>query len=224
MNLFSKFSVFFKKRKQVLINESPLQFSKEAIQKINSHLEKRPAHAKSAFKVLIVYQKETILCQVGYDDFKLIQKTKFEYPIPLLISEQDELFLRGSFIDYHEEDDSFFYYPNVNLEVFRRKSNSIFVFSIDRYIISEDSPIQKYAIDKVNLTKSEPYFINQIFNSELVESLFLEKNIISIEKIKGVDEMLFEEKMSDIILTYFEKCGYSLYITNKSIGVKKFAT
>ena len=149
----------------------------------------------------------------------MIRKTLFDYPVPLIIAEQDELFLRGSYIDYHEEDEAYFYYPNIHLEVSDR-SNSIFIFYIDRYIISKDSPIQFYAIDKENFNNSLPLLLKAIGDTDSVQSLYIEKNFISIEKSKEVDNTFFEEQMTDIILSYFEKCGYPLYITDFEITSK----
>ena len=183
MSLFHKLISIFKVKKPISVNESPLSFSESAIQKILSHLEKRPTNIKSAFKVSIQYQAEKILCQVGFDDYKMIRKTLFDYPVPLIIAEQDELFLRGSYIDYHEEDEAYFYYPNIHLEVSDR-SNSIFIFYIDRYIISKDSPIQFYAIDKENFNNSLPLLLKAIGDTDSVQSLYIEKNFISIEKSK----------------------------------------
>ncbi|MBP9887061.1 MAG: NifU N-terminal domain-containing protein [Leptospiraceae bacterium] len=219
MSLFHKLISIFKVKKPISVNESPLSFSESAIQKILSHLEKRPTNIKSAFKVSIQYQAEKILCQVGFDDYKMIRKTLFDYPVPLIIAEQDELFLRGSYIDYHEEDEAYFYYPNIHLEVSDR-SNSIFIFYIDRYIISKDSPIQFYAIDKENFNNSLPLLLKAIGDTDSVQSLYIEKNFISIEKSKEVDNTFFEEQMTDIILSYFEKCGYPLYITDFEITSK----
>lgn len=219
MSLFHKLISIFKVKKPISVNESPLSFSESAIQKILSHLEKRPTNIKSAFKVSIQYQAEKILCQVGFDDYKMIRKTLFDYPVPLIIAEQDELFLRGSYIDYHEEDEAYFYYPNIHLEVSDR-SNSIFIFYIDRYIISKDSPIQFYAIDKENFNNSLPLLLKEIGDTDSVQSLYIEKNFISIEKSKEVDNTFFEEQMTDIILSYFEKCGYPLYITDFEITSK----
>ena len=219
MSLFHKLISIFKVKKPISVNESPLSFSESAIQKILSHLEKRPTNIKSAFKVSIQYQAEKILCQVGFDDYKMIRKTLFDYPVPLIIAEQDELFLRGSYIDYHEEDEAYFYYPNIHLEVSDR-SNSIFIFYINRYIISKDSPIQFYAIDKENFNNSLPLLLKEIGDTDSVQSLYIEKNFISIEKSKEVDNTFFEEQMTDIILSYFEKCGYPLYITDFEITSK----
>lgn len=219
MSLFHKLISIFKVKKPISVNESPLSFSETAIQKILSHLEKRPTNIKSAFKVSIQYQAEKILCQVGFDDYKMIRKTLFDYPVPLIIAEQDELFLRGSYIDYHEEDEAYFYYPNIHLEVSDR-SNSIFIFYINRYIISKDSPIQFYAIDKENFNNSLPLLLKEIGDTDSVQSLYIEKNFISIEKSKEVDNTFFEEQMTDIILSYFEKCGYPLYITDFEITSK----
>ncbi len=222
MSLSSKLLSLFKTKKPISVNLTPLFFSETAIQKIKTHLENRPANVKSAFKVSVIFQKEKILCQVGFDDYKLIRKTLFEYPVPLIMTEQDELFLRGSYIDYHLEDEAYFYYPNVHLEVSDRSNESIFVFHLDRFVISPDSPIKSYALGKENFETSLPYLINLIFETELVESIFLENNFISVEKIKGGDKYNFEEKMADIILSYFEKCGYPLYITDSNIEAKPF--
>jgi Fe-S cluster assembly iron-binding protein IscA len=223
MNFFSKFVSIFKVRKPIAIDETPLHFSEEAVSQIKSHLEKRPANVQTAFKVSVVYQKEKIICQVGFDDFKMIRKTSFDYPIPIIISEKDELFLKGSYIDYHKEEEAYFYYPNVHLEVSDRSKGSIFVFYIDRYVISRDSPMQEYSIGKENFTNSLPYLIKQLFETKMVESLYFQKNIISIEKVKELDKTIFEEKMADILLSYFEKCGYPLYITDTNIDVKQYA-
>lgn len=220
MSLSSKFLSLFKTKKPISVNLTPLVFSETAIQKIKNHLENRPANIKSAFKVSVNFQKEKILCQVGFDDYKHIRKTLFEYPVPLIIAEQDELFLRGSYIDYHAEEEAYFYYPNVHLEVSDRSNESIFVFHLDRFVISPDSPIKSYALAKENFEKPLPYLINLLFETELVESIFLENNFISVEKIKGCDKNNFEEKIADIILTYFEKCGYPLYVTESKVEAK----
>jgi hypothetical protein len=222
MSLISKFLSIFKTKKPISVNLKPLFFSETGIQKIMNHLENRPANVKSAFKVSVIFQKEKVLCQVGFDDYKLIRKTLFEYPVPLIIAEQDELFLRGSYIDYHAEEEAYFYYPNVHLEVSDRENESIFVFHLDRFVISPDSPIKSYALGKENFETSLPYLINLLFETKLVESIFLENNFISVEKIKEGDKNNFEEKMADIILSYFEKCGYPLYITDSSIEAKPF--
>jgi len=219
MSLLLKLKSIFTLKKPIAINESPLQFSENAIQKILSHLEKRPTNIKSAFKVSIQYQAEKILCQVGFDDYKMIRKTLFDYPVPLIIAEQDELFLRGSYIDYHEEDEAYFYYPNIHLEVINR-SSSILLFYVDRYIIAKDSPIQFFAIEKNNFPNSLPILLKEIINTGLIESMYIEKNFISIERIKEIDNTLLEERITDIILSYFEKCGYPLYITDSGITTK----
>lgn len=219
MSLFLKLKSIFTIKKPIAVNESPLQFSEKAIQKILSHLENRPANIKSAFKISIQYQTEKILCQVGFDDYKMIRKTLFEYPVPLIIAEQDELFLRGSYIDYHEEDEAYFYYPNIHLEVINR-SSSILIFYVDRYIVSKDSPTQFLALDKEHAENSLPFLLKEIFKTEMVISLYIENNLISIEKKKDADPILLEEQITDIILSYFEKCGYPLYITDSGITTK----
>lgn len=188
--------------------------------KNKNHLENRPANVKSAFKVVVVYQKEKILCQVGFDDYKSIRKTLNDYPIPLIISEQDELFLRGSYIDFHSEEEAYFHYPNVHLEVSTRSNDSIFVFQLDRYVVFPDSPVKTYALTKEQFDSSLPNLIQLLFKTEKVESIYLDNNFISVERIKEVDKYKFEEEIADIILSYYEKCGYPLYITDSSIEAK----
>ena len=169
---------------------------------------------------MVVYQKEKILCQVGFDDYKFIRKTLYDYPIPLIISEQDELFLRGSYIDFHSEEEAYFHYPNVHLEVSTRSNDSIFVFSLDRYVVFPDSPVKTYALSKEQFDSSLPNLIQLLFKTEKVESIYLENNFISVERIKEMDKEKFEEEIADIILSYYEKCGYPLYITDSSIEAK----
>jgi hypothetical protein len=222
MRKISNFLSRLKPKKPLQVNESPLFFTEIAIEKILKHLEGRPANVKSAFKVSVVYQKESIQCQVGFDDYKFIRKTTYDYPIPLIINEQDELFLRGSYIDYHEEEEAYFYYPNVHLEVIERKSESIFVFYLDRQVVSLDSPVQSFGIHKTNSTETLPFLLKQLFSTEIVESIFAENNFISIEIEDGIDKNIFEEKIVEIILSYFEKCGYPLYITENNIEARKF--
>ena len=219
MSLISKLFSLLEPRKSISVNLSPLQFSDNAIQKIKNHLENRPANVKSAFKVVAVYQKEKILCQVGFDDYKSIRKTLNDYPIPLIISEQDELFLRGSYIDFHSEEEAYFHYPNVHLEVSTRSNDSIFVFQLDRYVVFPDSPVKTYAT-KEQFDSSLPNLIQLLFKTEKVESIYLDNNFISVERIKEVDKYKFEEEIADIILSYYEKCGYPLYITDSSIEAK----
>ncbi|MBP7283677.1 MAG: NifU N-terminal domain-containing protein [Leptospiraceae bacterium] len=223
MSLISKFLSIFKPIKTMPVNDSPLQFSKEAILQIKSHLENRPANVKSAFKVNVVYKREKSLCQVGFDDYKMIRKTLFEYPVPLIISEKDELFLRGAYIDYHKEEAAYFYYPNIHLEVMDRSNESIFVFYLDRYVVASDSANPYFFIDRKNVSDSTPYLIEKIFNSNQVESLYIEKNFLSMEKRIEVDKKYFEERMSDIILSYFETCGYPIYITDGKVEVRQLA-
>ncbi len=222
MSLIAKFLSIFEKRKSITVNQSPLYFSETAIEKIKNHLENRPANVKSAFKVSVVYQKEKIQCQVGFDDYKLIRKTLFEYPVPLIIAEQDELFLRGAYIDYHEEEAAYFYYPNVHLEVLDRSGGFIFLFYIDRYVISADSPIQTFALAKENFENSMPYLLKLLFETKMVESVYLEKNSISAERVKEIDKDHFEKEIAETILSYFEKCGYSLYIKDLKIEARQF--
>ena len=220
MSLISKLFSLLEPHKSISVNLSPLQFSDNAIQKIQSHLENRPANIKSAFKVVVVYQKEKILCQVGFDDYKFIRKTLYNYPIPLIISEQDELFLRGSYIDFHSEEEAYFHYPNVHMEVSTRSNDSIFVFSLDRYVVFPDSPVKTYAFSKEQFDSSLPHLIQLLFKTEKVESIYIENNLISVERIKEIDKEKFEEEIADIILSYYEKCGYPLYITDSSIEAK----
>lgn len=220
MSLISKLFSLLEPRKSISVNLSPLHFSENAIQKIKNHLENRPANVKSAFKVVVVYQKEKILCQVGFDDYKFIRKTLNDYPIPLIISEQDELFLRGSYIDFHSKEEAYFHYPNVHMEVSTRSNESIYVFHLDRYVVFPDSPIKTYTLSKEQFDSTLPNLIQLLFKTEKVESIYLENNFISVEIIKEIDKDKFEEEIADIILSYYEKCGYPLYITDSSIEAK----
>lgn len=220
MSLISKLFSLLEPRKSISVNLSPLHFSENAIQKIKNHLENRPANVKSAFKVVVVYQKEKILCQVGFDDYKFIRKTLNDYPIPLIISEQDELFLRGSYIDFHSKEEAYFHYPNVHMEVSTRSNESIYVFHLDRYVVFPDSPIKTYTLSKEQFDSTLPNLIQLLFKTEKVESIYLDNNFISVERIKEVDKYKFEEEIADIILSYYEKCGYPLYITDSSIEAK----
>lgn len=222
----SKFLSFiktiFQTKKPLAVNDSPLFFTEQALFKIKEHLDSRPAGIKSAFKINLLYQKEKIICQVGFDDYKLIRKTLFEYPVPIIISEEDELFLRGSYIDYHLEEGVYYHYPNINIEVTSRSKNSILVFYLDRNVISVNSEIKNIALDKTTFSQTQPILIRNIFQTGFVESIFIEGNLISVEKNSSNENAIeIEERLTDIILTYFETCGYPLYVTNTKIEARK---
>ncbi|HNB97426.1 MAG TPA: NifU N-terminal domain-containing protein [Leptospiraceae bacterium] len=216
--IFSIFKTIFKEKKTLSVNESPLFFTENAIAKINEHIESRPVGIKSAFKIQIVYEKEKIQCQVGFDDYKLIRKTLYEYPVPVILNEKDELFLRGAYIDYHLENDAFFYYPNIHLEVLSRFKNSILVFYLDRNIVSPKSQIQSIAIQQTSLPNKMPLLIRKLFETDLVESIYAERNFISVEKkVSNQTDLEVEEKITDVILSYYETCGYPLWVSDHNI-------
>ncbi|EMY78927.1 hypothetical protein LEP1GSC060_0877 [Leptospira weilii serovar Ranarum str. ICFT] len=100
----------FKRRLNFVL---PLRFSQEAASLIRAHLADRP---ESAFQVRIERKNGHTNVQVGYDRKKNL-KTVHSYPVLVEISEEDEICLEGSKIDWNSENNEFIIYPDVDLEI-----------------------------------------------------------------------------------------------------------
>jgi hypothetical protein len=199
-------------------NLSPLRFSDAAISKIQSQLNSRPSGIRSTFKIQLQYEPDRFYVQVGFDEFKPGQSTLFHYPFPLFISNADEKLLRGSLLDYLEEEKSFFLYPEIEIEAEDTPKTDIIKFFINRLIISESSPEKEFAISHKDFDSSKhPFFLNALFSTGLVESIYLKSNWVQIELSREKIGRDSEQKIADVLLDYFEKCGYSMYINNEKI-------
>jgi Fe-S cluster assembly iron-binding protein IscA len=219
MNFFSKVKDIFSIKPPLEIAREPLHFTDLAVSKINAHL--AGLKAKSCFQVRVLYKTNSYDCRVGFTDASLLKNTIFEYPVKLLIDEKDEFFLRGSTLDFQEESQLFYIYPDIQIEVSNLKKNILSIY-LNRSIIAENSKFPFLAIDKTKLNNSLPKYILDILSLRDINSLFIESNFISIEKNKFSSATELEDKVVDILLDYFTKCSYPLMVLEDRVETLKF--
>lgn len=223
ISLFSNFKMFRKKEEGLKVNLTPFYFTELAISKIKAHIENRPASIKSAFKIEVLYLEDRVNYRVGYDDSEAVRKTNRKYPVPVIISERDEKYLQGSYIDYHEEDKSFFVYPDIQLIAENTPDKNIIRFFVNRNVISPSSKLKSFAIDSKSMhLVGNLNLFNKLFATGKITSIYCEDNRISVEKNKGENPDQFEKLIADIILDYFEKCGYPFLVSEDSIEAEKY--
>ena len=177
--------------------------------KIHSHIESRPAGIISAFLVRVHFENEKVSYQAGFEDTRLQRKTRFQYPVPLIISEEDEEALRGSLIDYHSGDGFFFVYPDIQLEAHDTPDPKIKKILVNRNVISAENYLKHFAVAKEDFFLAPgffPHLLHKIFAVEKIESVYLEGNIIQLEFSES-PSLELEEKAALLILDYFENNG-----------------
>ena len=219
MDLFSKVKNIFSSRELLSVNDSPLKFTDLALEKIQAHMQS--LRTNSCFQVRVIYKTNSYDCRVGFTDASLWKPTLFQYSIPILIDQKDELFLRGSTLDFQEESQLFYIYPDIQIEVSSLKKNLLSIY-INRAILSENSKIPFLALDKTKLEESLPKYIFDILSLADINSLFIESNFISIEKNKFSSTIDLEDKVIDILLDYFTKCSYPLMVFENRVETLKF--
>lgn len=213
MDLLKKFFT----QSNVKSDTKPLHFSFLAIQKINQHLSTRPTDIHSAFQVKVLYKPEKYIVQVGFNEY-VQHKNIFKYPVELMVSGKDELFLRGFEIDYHEDEAAFFVYPNIEVEAIDTPRRNIVKFIINRHIISPNSPTSELVIEKNGYTKRKDlHLLNTIFSKDFVESIFAKENWIQVEFSPRVSLRESETKIGEALVEYFESCSYPLIIEKNQI-------
>ena len=199
-------------------NLKPLNFSPLAIQKILEHLQSQSSkNIISSFQIKVIYKKQKYIVQVGFD--KLVeQKTLFKYPIPLLISAKDELFLRGFKLDFHEGEKAFFVYPNVEVEATDTPRKNIIRFFTNKYLISPNSTNPELILERNGYTNFEDiYFLNTIFRHDFVESIFVKENWIQVEFSNSTNLRQAEQQIGTALVEYLELCSYPLIVEKDTI-------
>jgi hypothetical protein len=189
----------------------PLEFTDNAIIKIKDQIGSRPQGIRTGFKVQVEYKPDRAFTKVGFDEYFSIS-TIFQYPIPITISEKDEIFLRGHLIDFFEEENAFFIYPNIEISAEDTPRKNIVRFHINRYIIHPESPEKQYVFGKGMKTENAPPLIKSISSAKGFLSLYAACNKIQIEFLPQEICLKNEEKMASILLDHFERKGYPLYV------------
>jgi predicted transcriptional regulator with HTH domain len=213
MDLFKKFF----SQSSLLPNVKALHFTPKAISKIKEQIASRPENIKSCFQVNVLYKPEKYVVQVGFDEFKE-QRNLFYYPVPLKINGKDELFLRGFEIEFFEEENSFFVYPQIEVEAIDTPRKNIVKFLINRYIISPNSTVTEFLMDRNNYSRRRDlYFLNLIFDFDFVESIFIKSNWIQVEFRDVVETRQYEKQIGDALVSYFESCSYPLLVHSDKV-------
>ncbi len=199
-------------------NLKPLNFSSLAIQKILQHLKSQSSkNILSSFQIKVIYKKQRYIVQVGFDKF-IEHKNLFKYPIPLVISAKDELFLRGFEIDFHEEEKAFFVYPKVEVEATDTPRKNIIRFFTNKYLISPNSTNPELILERNGYTTFEDiYFLNTIFKHDFVESIFVKENWIQVEFSSSANVREAEKQIGTALVEYLELCSYPLTIEKDTI-------
>lgn len=209
MKFFRRILSIFRAGRYITVNDFPLRFTDLALLKIQEHIESRPAGVMSGFTVRVKFKNEKISYQAGFGDYGAHRITKYHYPVPLLISGEDEEILKGCSIDYHNEEKAFFVYPDIRIEVTDTPNPRIKKYYINRNVSSPGNEGTPYAITKDMPGKdgsNVPLLLRKIFATDKVESVYLFRNIIQIE-FKDESTLDFEERVAEAILDYFENNG-----------------
>ncbi|MDX1957389.1 MAG: hypothetical protein SFU98_02395 [Leptospiraceae bacterium] len=191
----------------------PLEFTETAIQKIQNQLSSRPNGVESCFKVQVNYKPDRAFVQVGFDEWKN-QSTIFDYPVRIQITEKDELFLRGFTIEFSEEDQSFYIYPNVEFIAEPTPKKNIVRFVLNRNIIHPNSKEKEFIFGVGMKQEISSPLIQSISNSKGFSSMYITENKIQIEFLPDLASLENEEKVASILLDHFERKGYPLFIEN----------
>ncbi|AXR60837.1 hypothetical protein [Leptospira mayottensis] len=112
----------------------PLRFSEEAVAVIRTHLANRP---ESSFHLRIERKGGHASVQVGYEQKKNLN-TIHAYPIKIEISEEDEICLEGSRIDWKPEKQEFYIYPDVDLDIEYQNILNRFKIRANRNVFRND--------------------------------------------------------------------------------------
>ena len=211
MGILDKIQSLLSKKSEPIL---PLKFHDSAIQKINSQISSRPPGIKSVFQIKLVFLTEKINYQVGFTEDTGVS-TIFQYPVPILLSKIEELFLRNYTLEFDEKAGMFLLYPDINIETESTPSPTIIKFFINKDIFSIESSQKEIAIDKNSLNNFENVLlIKRLFNKQFVDSIYIKDRCISVE-FNSKDELLKkEEEIADTILKYYTDIGYELEIIN----------
>ena len=195
----------------------PLQLHDSAIQKINSQISSRPPGIKSVFQIKLVFLDEKINYQVGFTEDNGVS-TIFKYPVPILFSKNEELFLHNYTLEFDEKAGMFLLFPDINIETESTPSPTILKFSINKDIFSNKSTTKELAIDRNSFKSFENVLlIKRLFKKSFVESIYITERCISVE-FNSKDEILKnEEEIADTILKYYTDIGYELELNNTEL-------
>ena len=213
MGLFDKIKSLVTKKSDPI----PLQLHDSAIQKINSQISSRPPGIKSVFQIKLIFLAEKINYQVGFTEDTGVS-TIFQYPVPILISKTEELFLRNYTLEFDQKAGMFLLFPDINIETESTPSPTILKFSINKDIFSNKSTKKELAIDRNSFKSFENVLlIKRLFKISFVDSIYITERCISVE-FNSKDEILKnEEEIADTILKYYTDIGYELELNNTEL-------
>jgi len=213
MGILDKIQSYIYKKSEPI----PLQFHDSAIERINSQVNSRPPGINSAFQIKLVFLAEKINYHVGFTEYTVVS-TIFQYPVPILFSKTEELFLRNYTLEYDTKAGMFLLFPDIRIETVSTPSPNIIKFFINKDIFSIESSKKEIAIDKNTYKNYEKVsLIQRIFKKIFVESIYITNRCISIE-FNSKDEILKkEEEMADIILKYYTDIGYELELSKNEL-------
>ncbi|MCB1143184.1 MAG: NifU N-terminal domain-containing protein [Leptospiraceae bacterium] len=198
------------KKEEEGLNLSILRISESAKNRIKKE-------KKLQFRIELKYGKDSVSYSVGFDSFKSYDSIEV-YPVNIGLSRRDELFLRGSQLDYDESTDSFLIYPDIHVTALDSFRKDFVQFNINRNLIAPFSEERIIGMDRESFQSSEDNpFLNQIFKHEFVQSLMIQSNTISIEFKKETYSKETEEILADTLLKYLTDCGYPLAVQNHEI-------
>ncbi|XDD49549.1 hypothetical protein AB3N59_14230 [Leptospira sp. WS92.C1] len=174
----------------------PLQFSPKAVDVIQRHLERR---TQSSFQVRIDRKPNSINVQVGYDKKKNIIM-RHSYPVLVEMSQDDEICLEGSRIEWNRESQEFQIYPDVDLDIEYKPISNCFRLEVNRFVFKEGHS-RTYQTE----TDFPEWFPKEIRSSDFYKVeiqgriwvLFLTRRMESKEILE------IENRIADAILDFF---------------------
>lgn len=212
--MFNLFKSLFSGPKKEM-KYAPLQVAESAKARIDQQVSSRPEGIESMFEIRIDFKKDSYKVKVGFVERKEIN-TVFQYPIPLSIGKTEEEFLQNFTLEYDEEKESFFIYPDVHISVEETPNPSILKLEINRIVVHESSESTRITLLKNEERKFKNILLDKLFNLGFIESIQIEDNVISLE-FGIIPSQDIEEKTVDTVLKYFTDLGYPLGIRNGNV-------
>jgi hypothetical protein len=211
MNLFQKIFSIFPTGKS--LNLKPLEFGKSAIEKIQLQIQSRPTNIKSCFQIQLSFKPHKVEYRVGFIE-DTGQSTLFSYPVPVFMSNFDEKYLQNCTIEFDDSSGNFLVFPDVTISARDTPSKHIINFIINKIIISDSSTFQELALDRKKLLEyNQISLFQELLKIESIQSIYINKNSISVEYKDPKDSEIKEAETADLLLKYFTDFGYPLEVS-----------
>ncbi|MCB1157669.1 MAG: hypothetical protein KDK45_09215, partial [Leptospiraceae bacterium] len=143
------------RREKILPATEALKCSPKAIEKITEQVKSRPSGISSTFQIKINYKPTEVSFEVGFVEQEKELQTRHTYPVPIQMNEKDETYLLGSKLEYKEEENNFYIYPDIEIFAEPTPKKEIMRYSINRSVVSNLSSLPEFSIDRESFKKEK---------------------------------------------------------------------